>query len=201
MDKWVGKIAVVTGASAGIGVAIVKDLANAGVNVVCFARRLEKMLEVQAQLKNARGKVYVHVCDVSDLKSIQSAFQWVFDNLGGVDILINNAGVVKNVKLFQSDDNTTDELAKVIDTNFTGLVYCAREAVRSMIDRGGYGHVINMNSICGHQVTFSESGIPPQNVYPGTKHAVTATTEAMRQELIHMNNLKIRFTVKLNIHK
>ena len=93
MEKWEGKLAVVTGASSGIGAAIVKDLAIAGINVVGLARRVEKIEKIITELKEVTGKVYSHKCDVSDEVSVKSAFKWIEDTFGSIHILVNNAGI------------------------------------------------------------------------------------------------------------
>ncbi|CAO1341445.1 unnamed protein product [Diamesa serratosioi] len=192
MEKWEGKLAVVTGASSGIGAAIVKDFATHGINVVGLARRVEMVEKLADDLKSASGKVYALECDVSDQESVKQAFKWVEDNLGGVDILVNNAGVYKFISIFNHDENTNDELKKIIDINLMGMVYCARAAFTSMIKRNDYGYIINMNSITGHSVPFPTADVPSYNIYAGSKYAVTATTEVMRQEITCMNNKKIR---------
>lgn len=179
MEKWIGKTAVVTGASAGIGAAIVKDLANAGVNVVALARRVEKLEELKKSLKNAPGKVMTFSCDVSDIKSVVAAFAFVEKTFGGTDILVNNAGIVKFMKIFEDSPGITDKLSEVVQTNLMGTVWCAREAFKSMTKRNVYGHIVNMNSVVGHSIPFTGADIPAYNIYPATKYAVTACTEVM----------------------
>lgn len=93
MEKWEGKLAVVTGASAGIGAAILRDLAKVGINVIGLARRVEKVEEIIEELGEVRGKVYAHKCDVSDEESVKSAFKWIEDKFGSFQILVNNAGI------------------------------------------------------------------------------------------------------------
>lgn len=89
---WKGKLAVVTGASAGIGAAIVEELAKAGINVVGLARRVSLIDEVIQNIGTTPGKVYAYHCDVSDLQSIKAAFKWIEEKFGSMNILINNAG-------------------------------------------------------------------------------------------------------------
>ena len=95
MEKWQGKIAVVTGASAGIGAAIVRDLAKAGINVIALARRIEKLEALKDELKGAPGKVTALRCDVSNKASVEATFKTIEERFGVVNILINNAGVVR----------------------------------------------------------------------------------------------------------
>lgn len=95
MDKWRGKNAVVTGASAGIGAAIVRDLAKAGINVVALARRVEKLEALKKELESADGKVIAVGCDVSNKESVESAFTEIEKVFGVIHILVNNAGVVR----------------------------------------------------------------------------------------------------------
>ena len=95
MEKWRGKNAVVTGASAGIGAAIVRDFANAGINVAALARRVDKLDSLKEELKNSPGKVISIACDVSKRESIEAAFKSIEKTFGTIQILINNAGIVR----------------------------------------------------------------------------------------------------------
>ena len=192
MEKWVGKIAVVTGASAGIGEAIAKDLARNGINVVGLARRSEKIEEFAASLSDAPGQVYAKKCDVSDSKSIDEAFEWIEEKFGFIHILINNAAILYNGKILDEGRNATEKLNAVIDTNLTGLIHCTRTAYRLIQKSDDYGMIVNMNSVLGHIVPFSND--PRLNVYVPTKFALTAVSEILRQELIAQNNEKVRVT-------
>jgi len=191
MEKWKGKNAVVTGASAGIGEEIVRDFAKEGINVVALARRVEKLESLKEELKNAPGKVIAVACDVSDKESVVSAFKSIEEIFGTIHILVNNAGVIRDVMVFDNDDDmeAIDKIEEVIQTNLTGLVHCSRKAFRLMEKSDDYGIIINIGSITGFYIP--NAGVN-YNVYPGTKHAVRATTEVMRQELVKKNNKKIR---------
>lgn len=182
MEKWVGKLAVVTGASAGIGAAI------------GLARRVENIEAITSDLGETPGKVFAYKCDVSDLQSVKSAFAWIEGKFGSIQILVNNAGIGRNVSIL-NDDDVDESLKQVIDTNFTGLVLTTRQAYQLMKKSDDYGYIVNINSIVGHVLPFPTEGISKSNVYSGTKHAVTATTEILRQELICMKNDKIRVSV------
>lgn len=197
MEKWEGKLCVVTGASAGIGAAIVKDLAKAGINVVGLARRPEKIEEYVKDLGETKGRIYAYKCDVSDQSSINAAFEWIEKKFNSIDILINNAGVIRNVKILDTSDEVGDKLNEVINTNFIGLVQTTRQAYRLMKKVDDYRFIINVNSNAGHKIPFPLDPNVSHNVYHGTKFAVTATSEVLRQELICMDNDKIRVTVSV----
>jgi NADP+-dependent farnesol dehydrogenase len=188
MDKWIGKVAVVTGASAGIGEAIVKAFATNGIHVVGLARRSEKVEEFARTLGETSGKIYAHKCDVSDLTSVKEAFKWIEEKFGSISIVVNNAAILYNGLILSVRDDASEKLMSVINTNFTGTVHCTREAVRLMKESKDYGMVININSIAGHSIPFGK-GV---NVYAPTKHAMTAFSEVLRQELIVQGNKKIR---------
>lgn len=189
MEKWSGKIAVVTGASAGIGEAIVKDLATSGIHVIGLARRSEIVEEIAKNLKNVPGKIYAHKCDISDLDSVKETFKWIEEKFGSINILVNNAAILTKGKILDEGDDATDKLNAVINTNLTGLVHCTREAFRLMKKSDDYGMIINVNSVLGHTIPFSEARL---NLYSPTKFALTAVSEVLRQELIAQNNHKIR---------
>jgi NADP+-dependent farnesol dehydrogenase len=95
MEKWIGKIAVVTGASAGIGAAIVRDLSKSGINVIALARRVEKLNDLKNELNGAPGKVTAMRCDISDKKSVEVTFAEIEKTFGFIHILVNNAGVLR----------------------------------------------------------------------------------------------------------
>ncbi|XP_053689237.1 farnesol dehydrogenase-like [Sabethes cyaneus] len=177
MDRWAGKVAVVTGASSGIGAATAKSLAKAGMTVVGLARRVERVEELKKELPSSvQGSLHAVKCDVSKEDDILKTFKWIEQKFGGVDVLINNAGILRDCSLVEAD---TQKVREVLDTNVMGLVLCSREAFQSMKKRSVDGHIVHINSIAGHQVP----NFPRLNIYPASKHAVTAITETMRQEL------------------
>lgn len=192
VDKWIGKVAVVTGASAGIGAQIFKDFAKIGINVVGLARRAERVEALIDELKKTSGKAYAYKCDVSDPESVSAAFKWIEEKFGVVNILVNNAGIGRNVVVLDENLESFRKLNEVIDTNLRGLIHCSREGFRLMKKSDDYGLIINVNSILGHSVPFMGISL---NVYPATKHAVTALTETIRQELIYADNKKVRVSV------
>lgn len=99
MEKWKGKVAVVTGASAGIGAAIVEDLAREGLVVVALARRPQKIEENVKDFPESYGKVHARSCDVANLDSIKEAFAWIADKFGFINVLVNNAGIGRFVEI------------------------------------------------------------------------------------------------------
>jgi NADP+-dependent farnesol dehydrogenase len=194
VDKWIEKVAVVTGASAGIGAAIFKDFAKAGITVIGLARRSERVEILIKELGSTKGKAFAYKCDVSDPKSITETFKWIESKFGVVHILVNNAGCGRNVSILDDDEESFRKMNEVIDTNIRGLTQCTREAYKLMKKSDDYGFIININSILGHQLPFAGFSM---NVYPASKYAVTAITETLRQELILADNKKVRVTVKL----
>ncbi|KAJ3660773.1 hypothetical protein Zmor_005205 [Zophobas morio] len=129
MDRWRGKVAIVTGASADIGAAIAKQLVEEGLHVVGLARRSERVEDLVKQLEGKKGKLYALKTDISKEKDILKAFKWVSDNLGPVHILINNAGIIQQTNLTEGD---TEKWKKIFDTNVLGLCIATREAVKIM---------------------------------------------------------------------
>nr|CAD7204856.1 unnamed protein product [Timema douglasi] len=186
MERWSGKVALVTGASAGIGAAIVEELVKHGLKVVGLARRVDKVEKLAAGLKSARGKLYAVKADVTKEEEILAAFDWIKKNLGGVDILINNAGVGTGEALSEIGR----ESWQVLDVNVKGLSIFTREALKSMKERGvNDGHIIHLNSIVGHSIPGATSA----TMYHASKHAVTVLTEGLRRELVQLGS-KIKVT-------
>ncbi|XP_049799441.1 dehydrogenase/reductase SDR family member 11-like [Schistocerca nitens] len=176
MERYTGRVALVTGASSGIGAAIAQALVRKGLKVVGLARRVDRVKALE--LKDAPGKLYALQGDVSSEESILSAFKWIEDNLGGVDILINNAGVIGELPLTSAK---TADWKRILDVDVLGLSICTREAFQSMLKRGvDDGFIIHINSVLGH--------IPPGGsdiaMYGAAKHAVTALLEGLRKDLV-----------------
>ncbi|XP_050096696.1 farnesol dehydrogenase-like [Anopheles aquasalis] len=178
MERWNGRVAVVTGASSGIGAAIAKDLAKAGLVTIGLARRVERVEELRKDLpEQAAKRLHAIKCDVSNEADIDAVFKQVEEQFGGCDVLINNAGILRTKPLLEL--GTTADIKAVLDTNVTGLVLCSQRAYQSMVKRSVDGHIVHISSIAGHGVP----NVPNMNVYPASKHAVRAITETMRQEM------------------
>ncbi|KAJ8713054.1 hypothetical protein PYW08_008358 [Mythimna loreyi] len=190
MDRWVGKTAVVTGASSGIGAALSVELANAGVNVVGLARRTAPIDALKSQVKGV-GSITARQCDVSSAGGVAAAFQWIEDSFGCVHILINNAGVLLQGGITDvgNDMLSEEDVLSVIDINLKGPILCARHAIASMRSNDFDGHVVNINSIAGHYVPWSSKF----NVYTSTKYGITGFTASLLNELSDHNN-KIKVT-------
>ncbi|OXU19390.1 hypothetical protein TSAR_004651 [Trichomalopsis sarcophagae] len=187
MDRWRDKVAVVTGASAGIGLAISKALVQQGLIVVGLARRKAKM-EDAMQDASGPGQFHAKECDITKEQNVIEALNWVKSTLGAVNILINNAGVVNHQKI---EETPTPELEHIINVNLLGLLYCSKEAIKLMKENQQEAHIININSVLGHMVP--PPGLVSFSIYPATKFAVTALSEILKNELIGSN---IRVTVR-----
>lgn len=181
MERWVGKVAIVTGASAGIGLAIVESLVDAGMKVAGLARSKEKLNEVARKLRGRRGEFHPFSADVSKESEVLDAFRWVTENIGAVHVLVNNVGIARPGSLL---DGLTEHWDEVLHTNVLGLCVATREASKVMRENHIEGHIVHINSTMGHRVY----NIPGFNLYTATKHAVTALTETLRQELVRIGS-------------
>ncbi|CAG9856728.1 unnamed protein product [Phyllotreta striolata] len=185
MERWVGKVAVVTGASAGIGAEIAKQLVENGLIVVGIARRKEKVENLAKTLSDKKGKLVAFKADISKTEEIEAAFAWIAQNVGPVAILINNAGIHFRDSLI---DGNVEAWRKTIDVNLLATCVASKEAVAIMRKNNIDGHIVNINSILGHYIY----DLANLDVYPATKYAVTAFTETLRLEI---NSLKLRIKV------
>lgn len=194
MDRWVGKVAVVTGASSGIGASIVVDLVKAGLTVVGLARRKDRVEALREKVPSElKDNLLSFECDVSNDESIADAFKWISDKLGVVHVLVNNAGMVKLIAI--TDEGNEDSLKATLNTNLWGLVLVTKKSVEIMKREKVIGaHIININSVVGHKIPYS-SQKPTMNLYPSTKYGVTALTEVLRQEFNH-DNFQFKVTVR-----
>ncbi|XP_041654252.1 dehydrogenase/reductase SDR family member 11-like [Cheilinus undulatus] len=179
MNRWRGRVVLVTGASVGIGSVIAKELVRQGMKVVGCARDLEKLQKVAAECKSAghSGIFVPYKCDLSKEEEILSMFSAIKAQHKGVDVCINNAGLGRPEPLLSGK---TSGWKNMLDVNVLALSICTREAYQSMKERNvDDGQIININSVCGHQVYNFADG----HFYTATKFAVTALTEGLRREL------------------
>lgn len=174
MKRWENRVALVTGASAGIGAATVQRLLAEGLRVVGCARRKDKLQAVLSAADPTGERSLAVEVDLRDEAQILSMFQTIRDRWGGVDVLVNNAGLGHNASLLYGE---TALWRDMFELNVLSLCICTREAVKDMRRRGDNGYVIHLSSMAGHRDPGG-SGI-----YAATKYAVRSLTEGLRTEL------------------
>jgi NADP-dependent 3-hydroxy acid dehydrogenase YdfG len=185
------KVAIVTGASSGIGYATSLALSKAGIRVAVGARSLERLEELEEQIiknsgegKTRRGGEEIFMqrkLDVTSKSDCDSFIDTVIKKWGRIDILINNAGLMplsyfKNCKV--------NEWEQMIDVNIKGVLYCTSAVIPYMLDKKS-GHIVNMSSVAG-RIVFAGGSI-----YCATKHAITAFSEGLRKELSPDYNIRV----------
>ncbi len=170
-----GKIACVTGASAGIGAATAEALAEAGCKLVISARREEKIKEFAQYLSDKYEiRCFAGVLDVRDQNAVEKFFAELPEEFKNIEILINNAGLAKDMTPLY--DNKISDWEQMIDTNVKGLLYVTKAVLPGMVERDK-GHIVNIGSIAGRGT------YPGGTVYCATKHAVNAITNGLRKDL------------------
>jgi len=168
------KVAIVTGASSGIGAALARRLAGEGASVVLAARRKEKLVDLAASLTASGGTAVAAPADITDAAQAGRLVTDTIARFGRLDILVNNAGRGH----FASIEDTTDEvLQNMFAVNAFSLWYTTRPALRQMRKQGG-GHIINVASMAG------KLGYPFNSAYVAAKHACVGFTHALRMELL-----------------
>ena len=173
-----GKIALVTGASSGLGARFAQVLAQAGAQVVLASRRTERLKELRAEIEASGGAAHVVALDVTDYASIKSAVAHAETEAGPIDILVNNSGVSTTQKLV---DVTPEDYAYVMDTNQRGAFFVAQEVAKRMIARAKgdpkkQHRIINIASVAGLRV------LPQIGIYCMSKAAVVHMTKSMAVE-------------------
>lgn len=167
------KVVLITGASSGIGAAACAEFAKKGSTVVLAARRKERLDAVADSLKKYSVRTLVQTCDVSKREQVERMAEQVLGELGGVDVLVNNAGfaIWGSVK-----DLTVDEIESQMATNYLGMVYCTKKFLPGMLKRGS-GHIVNVASVAA---SFGLPGIAP---YCASKFAMLGFSEGLSHEL------------------
>lgn len=173
-----GKIALITGASSGLGARFAKVLAQAGAQVVLASRRVERLKELRAEIESHGGAAHVVALDVTDFSSIKAAIAHAETEAGPIDILVNNSGVSTTQRLV---DVTPDDYAYVMDTNQRGAFFVAQEVAKRMIARAKgdptkQHRIINIASVAGLKV------LPQIGIYCMSKAAVVHMTKSMAIE-------------------
>ncbi|KAE8740497.1 hypothetical protein FOCC_FOCC014002 [Frankliniella occidentalis] len=194
MERFAGRVAVVTGASSGIGAQIAEDLVRAGMVVVGVARRVDRLQAQAASLPGLRGRLEPLQADLSSTDELRRVFKWVDDNLGGISVLVNNAAILSQVPV--PDQDPTDS-EKLISTNFTAVLIGCSLGVDSMKKHDiKDGHIININSTAGHRILASP-GLGSVVAYCATKHATVALTKGLRADLqaLKASGFRIRVTI------
>jgi 3-oxoacyl-[acyl-carrier protein] reductase len=183
MGELTGKVALVTGATKGIGRAIAEALLQAGANVSICGRREEELNRAISELKKlSDGRVTGTVCDVRDYASVKSLFQHTVQKFDGLDVLINNAGV----GIFTTvEQMTPEDFRAVLETNVSGVFYCCHEAIPLMKHRGG-GYIINISSLAG------ANPHPRMAAYNASKFGLNGFSEALMQEVRH-DGIKVSY--------
>lgn len=176
-----GRVALVTGASSGLGAQFARTLARAGAGVVLASRRIEKLKELRARIEGEGGDAHVVEMDVTDHDSIKAAVAHAETEMGSIDILVNNSGVSTTQRI---QDVTPEDYDFVFDTNVKGAFFVAQEVGKRMLARsrgaapGSFtgGRIINIASMAGLKV------LPQIGVYCMSKAAVVHMTRAMAVE-------------------
>ena len=168
-----GKVAVITGASSGLGVTFAEALAEGGANLILAARRIEKLNEVALQMRKLGVKVKPFQCDVTKQEEVQALVNATIKNFGKLDIIVNNAGVAA---MGPSTEMPVEEWNRVVSVNLTGVFLCARTTAKQMIKQGS-GKIINIASIYG-----AVGDVFPAAPYYATKGAVINLTRELAVE-------------------
>ena len=173
-----GRTALVTGASKGLGRAIAIRLAEIGVNVaVNYNSSPEAAADVVKIITDQGGKAFAVHADISSVEQVKAMVEGVQDQLGSVEILVNNAGIIQDQLLMRMSD---EAWSRVIDINLNGTFYCTRAVLRNMV-RNRWGRIINIGSVVGLR------GNPAQTNYTASKAAVIGFTKALAKEVATRN--------------
>jgi NADP-dependent 3-hydroxy acid dehydrogenase YdfG len=175
------KVIIITGASSGIGYRTALTLSREGATIVAGARRVDKLESLKQAVKDQNGEILINQLDVTKREDCTNLANSAIDKYGKIDVLINNAGLmplsfIKNLKINEWD--------RMVDVNIKGVLYSTASVIPHMLANKS-GHIVNISSIAGRLV------FPAGSVYCATKHAVTAFSEGLRQELSQRSNIRV----------
>lgn len=175
------KVTLISGASSGIGYATAIALAKRGAKIIAGARRMDRLNNLKNDIQKTGGEITILKVDVTKKEDCDNFARTAMERYGQIDNLINNAGLmplsfIKKLKI--------DEWDRMVDVNIKGVLYCTAAAIPHMIEKKS-GHIVNISSIAGRVV------FPAGSVYCATKHAITAFSEGLRQELSQRYNIRV----------
>ena len=168
-----GAVAVITGASSGIGWETALAFARRGATVVGAARRKDRLDELAGVIERSGGTALAVQCDVSNLEEVESLRRTVDEAFGRCDVLINNAGVAGGGPFPKL---SVEQIERVVRINYLGVLYCTKAFLPAMVE-ARHGHIVNVASLAGRYA------VPGSSVYSSTKHAVVAFSEALYYEV------------------
>lgn len=171
------KVAMITGASVGIGRAVALQMAEKGAKLVVLDMNKETLANLEKELKEMNVEFMSFVCDVSDEKAVNEAVQAATEKFGGIDILINNAAIWRVKSLFWK--TSVETWRKLLDVNVMGVVYCTNAVLPKMMEKG-YGRIVNVASVAGVY------GNANMSVYSATKGALISMSKALAKEVAQM---------------
>lgn len=177
----VGKVAIVTGASAGIGRATARTLAAAGAHVVVTARRTDRLDALVDDIISEGGSAVGRAADVADLSSVRSVIDATIEQSGQIDILVNNAGIMKIASITEND---VEDWTTMVDVNIKGVLHFLSAVMPHMVERGS-GHIVSVGSVAGRRP------FPGASVYAATKFAVRALSWGLHLELGHAHGIRV----------
>ncbi|NVO02722.1 MAG: SDR family NAD(P)-dependent oxidoreductase [Bacteroidetes bacterium] len=170
------KIALITGATSGIGKATALKFAENNYDIIITGRRTEKLEELASEIEKTSNSKVLQLCfDVRNKQEVEDSLQSIPENWKKINVLVNNAGLAVGLNTIQEGE--VDDWERMIDTNVKGLLYVSRTILPMMIENG-FGHVINIGSIAGKEAYANG------NVYCATKFAVDALTKTMRIDVL-----------------
>jgi len=170
-----GKTALITGATSGIGKATARLFAEHKFDLIITGRREDRLNALASEIESQYAVKVQSLCfDVREYEAVTQSIDALKSQNQPIDVLVNNAGLASGLDKLQDGD--VEDWNKMIDTNVKGLLYMSRQVIPIMIEQG-HGHIVNIGSIAGKEV------YPNGNVYCGTKHMVDALNKSMRREL------------------
>jgi len=176
-----GKVALITGASSGIGEGVAKSLVAKGVKVGLAARNIQKLKNIEQEILQEGGDAFSVKMDVSDKESVKTGLQLLLEKYGTIDILVNNAGIMPAADI---DMFKTDEWEDMINVNINGVLNVTAAVLPQMIAKHS-GHIINLSSIAGRKLF---KGLA---VYCASKHFVSTFSDIMRMEIGKKHNIRV----------
>lgn len=175
------RVAIVTGASAGIGRATARSLARAGATVVLTARRAERLEETVSEIEDDGGTALALAADVVDLDAVRTLVDTAHQRFGSIDVLVNNAGIMRIAPI---TENRVEDWTRMVDVNVKGVLHVLSAVLPIMLDQGS-GHILSVGSLAGRRP------FPGGTVYSATKFAIRSLAWGLHLELGNAHGIRV----------